>query len=141
MWRELVAELTDDHDFADPVGIREVEEAERALGHPLPEVLVSLLRETNGIKGAYGLGLVWSLKEIVEENLHFRSGFFDWMYMPFHPLLFFADAGNGDRFALRLPPVTRENVFCWDHEDDSRTWAAPDVATYLRWWLTGRLKV
>jgi hypothetical protein len=27
----------------------------------------------------------------------------------------------------------------WNHEDDSRTWVAPNLAKYLEWWLTGRI--
>ncbi|WSL80461.1 SMI1/KNR4 family protein [Kitasatospora sp. NBC_01266] len=60
--------------------------------------------------------------------------------MPFDPLLFFADAGNGDLFAL-LPRIGRPDVFVWNHEDDSRTWVAPSLAKYLEWWLTGQIKL
>jgi len=52
--------------------------------------------------------------------------------------LFFADAGNGDQFAL-VPMTTRPEVFAWSHEDDSRTWVAPGLAKYLDWWLTGKI--
>ena len=60
------------------------------------------------------------------------------LYMPFEPLLFFADAGNGDQFAfvIRDRPA---DVFVWDHESDSRSMVAPGLATYLEWWLDGRI--
>jgi hypothetical protein len=63
--------------------------------------------------------------------------------MPFDHLLFFADAGNGDHFAFALHAgvVRRPDVFAWNHEDDSRNWAAPSLEKYLEWWLTGRLKL
>jgi hypothetical protein len=62
------------------------------------------------------------------------------IYMPFDPLLFFADAGNGDQFGF-VPRDSRRDAFVWNHEDDSRTWAAPDLSKYLEWWLGGRLTV
>ncbi|MEV5283286.1 SMI1/KNR4 family protein [Streptomyces sp. NPDC051994] len=59
--------------------------------------------------------------------------------MPFDALLFFADAGNGDLFAL-LATIDRPDVFVWNHEDDSRTCAAPSLAEYLRRRLTGQIE-
>jgi hypothetical protein len=105
----------------------------------LPEDLAALLRESNGIEGEYGAGLIWPAERIVSENLTMREDAeLATLYMPFDPLLFFADAGNGDLFAL-LPTIRRPDVFVWNHEDDSRTWVAPNLAKYLEWWLTGRI--
>lgn len=109
------------------------------LRHPLPKDLAALLRESNGIEGEYGAGLIWPAERIVSENLTMREDAeLATLYMPFDPLLFFADAGNGDLFAL-LPTIRRPDVFLWNHEDDSRTWVAPNLAKYLEWWLTGRI--
>ena len=33
------------------------------------------------------------------------------------------------------------HVFVWNHEDDSRAWAAPTLERYLEWWLSGQLTV
>ena len=60
--------------------------------------------------------------------------------MPFDPLLFFADTGNGDQFAFVLTPP-RDDIFVWDHETDSRTWAAGSLDQYLQWWVDGTLKI
>ncbi|MEZ5281816.1 MAG: SMI1/KNR4 family protein [Acidimicrobiales bacterium] len=60
--------------------------------------------------------------------------------MPFDPLLFFADTGNGDQFAFVLTPP-RDDIFVWDHETDSRTWAAGSLDQYLQWWADGTLKI
>ena len=112
-----------------------------ALGHELPADLAALLRESDGIEGEYGAGLVWSAEQITSENLTLRTDAeFASLYMPFDPLLFFADAGNGDLFAL-LPGLRRPDVFVWDHETDSRTWVAPSLAKYLEWWQTGQIKL
>lgn len=67
------------------------------------------------------------LERIKNDNLAFRADpDFASRYMPFGPLLFFADAGNGDQFAfvLRDRPT---DVFVWAHETDSRTWIAPSL--------------
>ncbi len=141
VWRELIAGLSTECTFAEPASDRAVTEAEATLGGPLPEPLAELLRETNGVEGDYGLGLVWPLERIVTDNLLFRSSLeFRDLYMPFDPLLFFADAGNGDQFAFLWTP-RRDEVFCWDHETDSRRWVAPSLDRYLRWWLDGTIKL
>ncbi|MFU9037500.1 MULTISPECIES: SMI1/KNR4 family protein [Streptomyces] len=66
-------------------------------------------------------GLIWSAERIVRENQSLREDSeLATLYMPFDPLPFFADAGNGDLFAL-LAKIDRPDVFVWNHEDDSRT--------------------
>jgi hypothetical protein len=140
MWRPLIAGLVPAAVFAEPVTEQAFAQAEKALGQPVPQHLADLLRETNGVEGEYGLGLVWDIERIVTDNLAFRRNEeFRELYMPFEPLLFFGDAGNGDQFALLSPPIDQEDVFAWDHEDDSRTWVAPNVEMYLRWWVDGKI--
>lgn len=142
MWRELVQRFYPEHLFQAGTGEAAVSQAERRLGHPLPTDLRDLLGESNGVFGAYGLGLVWPISRIVEDNLAFRTNAdFRELYMPFDSLLFFGDAGNGDQFAFRLVSVLWDkDIYAWNHEDDSRTWVAPDLAQYLEWWADGRIK-
>lgn len=141
MWRQRISELTDDAEFAAPATSAAVVEAQNRLGCELPGSLVELLLETDGVSGEYGLGLVWPLARIVEDNLMFRSNpDFVELYMPFGPLLFFADAGNGDHFAfVRTSP--RDDVFTWNHENDSRQWVAGSLDQYIQWWLDGTLRL
>ncbi|CAM5389563.1 SMI1/KNR4 family protein [Streptomyces hirsutus] len=141
MWIEAVAALPGTTVFRPPASESSLLRCATVLGHPLPADLAALLRESNGVEGEYGAGLIWSAERIVSENRACRtdSGFAA-LYMPFDPLLFFADAGNGDLFAL-LSGLRRPDVFVWDHENDSRTWVAPSLAKYLEWWLTGRITV
>lgn len=144
MWRSLIQRFTSECEFAPPVSPSQIAAVEQALGVDFPEDLRSLLAETNGVVGEYGLGLVWPLERIEADNLSFRSNEdFQRLYMPLDHLLFFADAGNGDQFALALHAgvIRRPDVFSWNHEDDSRTWAAPSLEKYLEWWLTGRLEL
>lgn len=141
MWRDRIAAWTDHATFNAPAGESALRECEAALGQRLPTQLIELLRETNGVEGEYGLGLVWPVERIKEDNLQFRtSSDFTSLYMPFDPLLFFADAGNGDQFAfvMRDRPA---DVFVWDHETDSRMMVAPNLDRYLEWWLNGRIEL
>ncbi|WP_217575731.1 SMI1/KNR4 family protein [Streptomyces sp. GbtcB7] len=139
MWTELVTALSGPTAFQPAASEASLRRCATVLRHPLPEDLAALLRESNGIEGEYGAGLIWPAERIVSENLTMRGDAeLATLYMPFDPLLFFADAGNGDLFAL-LPTIRRPDVFVWNHEDDSRTWVAPNLAKYLEWWLTRRI--
>lgn len=139
MWRELIAALPGETTFREPASEASIRECEQQLGHALPEPLNKLLRESNGAEGVYGLGLIWPVERITTDNLALRSDTdYTRLYMPFEPLLFFADAGNGDQFAL-TPHIDRPDVFAWNHEDDSRTWVAPSLAKYLDWQMTSQI--
>lgn len=114
---------------------------EAGLGQALPQDLGELLRETDGVEGGYGLGLIWPVERIKADNLAFRTNpRFAQIYLPFDPLLFFADAGNGDQFAF-MPSDRPADVFVWDHESDRRTMIAPSLASYLERWLNGILTI
>jgi hypothetical protein len=52
--------------------------------------------------------------------------------MPLDALVSFGRLGNGDLFGHPVPGgQVREDVFVWDHEDDSRTWYGRDMADAL----------
>lgn len=126
--------------FKPPVDSEALRKAEATLGHPLPDDLGQLLAESDGVEGEHGLGLVRSLDRITMHNTAFRTNVeFRELYMPFDGLVFFADAGNGDQFALSLSG--NREVYVWNHEDDSRTWVAPSVMGYLHGWMTRRITV
>ena len=133
----MVAEALPEVEFRAPVDATALAEAERRLGRGLPAQLTALLMETNGMVGEYGTDVVWSLDRIVEQNLLFWSpDTFPGLYMPFDPLLFFGDNGGGNQFAFVLTPE-RPDIFVWDHEDDSRLWAARELEDYLHRSLGG----
>jgi len=97
MWRDTIAGLGSAATLADPVTEEDLRRADECLGQPLPAALRSLLLETDGVTDKYGVSLIWELDRIVADNLTFRRHpEFARLYMPFDPLLFFADAGNGD---------------------------------------------
>lgn len=126
--------------FSQPATTDDLDAAEAALGTVLPAQLRDLLVETNGIEGEYGLGLVWNTRRLANDNAWFRTNDdYREHYMPFDGLVFFADAGNGDQFGIAL--AGNQEIYVWDHEDDSRTWVAPTILRFLEERLTGRLKV
>ncbi|MEU2025737.1 SMI1/KNR4 family protein [Streptomyces sp. NPDC016469] len=141
MWNVAVEALPGAAVLQSPAPESALADCVTVLGHSLPTDLSALLRKTNGIEDEYGDGLVWSAEAIATENQRLREDSdLATLSMPFDPLLFFADAGNGDLFAL-LSTIDRPDVFVWDHENDSRTWVAPNLATYLDWRLTGRIEL
>ncbi|MEU9112843.1 SMI1/KNR4 family protein [Streptomyces sp. NPDC048483] len=131
MWREIARQAFPDVEFSEPVNSAMMVAAEQRLGCPIPSKLVSLLRETDGIVGHYGVETIWPLDQIVDQNMHFWSDrtFAD-LYMPFDALLFIGDNGGGDQFAFVRTP-SRPDIFVWEHEDDSRRWVARDLQDYL----------
>lgn len=144
MWREKVLALSEDVSFETAASEAAILDSEIELGLELPPQLRELLLETDGIEVQNGLGLVWPIDRIRADNRMFRTNpDFPSLYMPFDALLFFADAGNGDQFAYAVNGgrVERDDIFAWDHENDSRTWVAPSLERYLEWWLSGRIKL
>jgi hypothetical protein len=134
IWRELVHRLTSDGQFQPPATTSQIAAASRALGGALPHDLSSLLLESNGIVGRYGLALVWPVERIEADNLAFRvNADFRELYMPFDHLLFFGEDGSGDQYAFRIlaGSVQWDNVYQWVHENDSREWFAGDLRDYL----------
>lgn len=141
VWRDRISSWTSNARFALPASDEDLGAAEVALGGPLPVQLREVLAESNGVWGEYDLGLVWPVDRIVSDNAMFRSNpDFASLYMPFDALLFFADAGNGDQFAFPCRP-RRDEIFVWNHEDDSRTWVAGSLRQYLQRWLDGTLQI
>jgi hypothetical protein len=142
--KKLISSLEPSAAFQPPADVESIRRIEAALGVALPDELRSFLRQCDGVKGAHGVGLVWPATSVLEQNQHFRTfAEFRDLYMPFDPLLFFADAGSGDQFAYRIcgGKIIGNDVFVWDHETDSRTWVAPNLERYLEWTLTGKLEL
>jgi len=150
MWRELINEIlvqtTDSAGIRYASGAREEQllALETGLGVALPEDLALLLRESNGVLDEYGLHIIWSTEEIERYNHEMRfSRVYTEIYMSFVDMLFFADAGNGDRFAFPILQgnVKATSVSAWDHEDDSRRVVAFSLRSYLERWLSGKLEL
>ena len=101
----------------------------------LPKKSLNLLNETNGVFDKFDCPLIWSTGKIIEDNLFFRN-FDDYkdIYMPFDNLMFFSDGGNGDLFGFAIlnGSIQKEDIYVWNHEDDSRTWIASSLTVHKR---------
>ncbi|BFT72356.1 SMI1/KNR4 family protein [Paenibacillus sp. P36] len=144
MWLDLIKGLNSDYKFHAPVTEAQLLEVEDSLHVELPESLKELLMESNGVLDEYGCDIVWALERIVTDNLEFRSNdSFKDLYMPFDHLLFFSDAGNGDQIAFPIlnGKVEKNDIYVWNHEDDSRTWISTSLSSFIKGWLNGTISV
>ncbi|MGB4773557.1 MAG: SMI1/KNR4 family protein [Daejeonella sp.] len=112
----------------------------------LPDELEELYKQTNGINelldGQVIAELIWPIERVIEANKEYRTGFKD-SYMSFDQLLFISDAGNGDLFGFVTlnGKFERSDIFVWNHEDDSRTWVAPNLTKFIEGWTNGTITV
>ncbi|MER6277679.1 SMI1/KNR4 family protein [Streptomyces sp900105245] len=135
MWIEMISSLSAEVEFTDPVEQSDIDSVESALGRELPSELKMLLRESNGLTDEYGCEFVWPVADILARNREMRESVdFRTLYMSFDPLLFIGDNGGGDLFAFVIEP-TRQDIFVWQHESDSRRWVANDLQDYIRRYL------
>lgn len=148
MWLELIAAWAKTSDMplitAPPASPIAITALKRSLNVTLPAELKAFLQETDGLYSDYDIHLMWPVQRIEQENLWFRQEpTLKETCMPFDPLLFFADAGNGDQFAYAIVNgvVPHSRIYVWNHEDDSRTCIAPSLHRFLERWLTGNLHV
>ncbi|RAV16739.1 SMI1/KNR4 family protein [Paenibacillus contaminans] len=144
MWTDLIKELTQDYKFYVPATESQLLEVENSMNIELPVSLKELLQESNGVTDEYGTSIIWTLERIKKDNLEFRSNDdFKELYMPFDHLLFFSDAGNGDQFAFPIlnGKIIKDDIYVWNHEDDSRTWISSSLSSFIKGWLNGAISV
>ena len=135
-WRDVVLAVLPTAEVTGGAPEELLAAARERLGQPLPEDLAGLLRETDGVRGDYGLDAIWPVERIVRDNLDFRAyADFKELYAPFDDLLFFGDNGGGDQFAYR-PGDPAGAILVWDHETDERRPVATNLADYLTRILT-----
>ncbi|HEX7643273.1 MAG TPA: SMI1/KNR4 family protein [Burkholderiaceae bacterium] len=134
-WKKLIAPAIPDQEHASPADATLIQAAEHNLGIMFPAQLRDLLLECDGVTARYGSKAVWTVSEIQRCNNEFRNTkTFHELYMPFDHLLFFGDDVNGDQFAFAIHPdgqIHKPDIYCWDHETDSRIWFASDMKQYL----------
>ena len=133
-WRRRLTELGARLPLAAPAERSTLAATERALALPLPAELRALLAQCDGVHDRYGTEIVWRAEELAIRNDEFRrSPEFRDLYMPFDAVLFFGDAGNGDRYFHRLlgGEVRDPDVYVWDHETDSRVWKFGGLEAFL----------
>ncbi|HDR7613306.1 MULTISPECIES: SMI1/KNR4 family protein [Bacillus cereus group] len=143
MWKNIIRSISLDLRLKNPATKDELTEVQKYLHVELPNDLSHLLQETNGIEGEYG-DFIWDASRIKTENMNMRNTVvFKDLYMPFDCLLFFADGGNGDLFGYSILNgiVQRDDIYVWNHENDSRTWVAPSLKTFMEWWGSGKITI
>lgn len=142
MWKDYIGTISKEYAFKSPASIAEISHITDVLHVELPRKLLELYRETNGVFDQFGCPLIWSTTQIVKDNSFFRN-FTDYqdLYMPFDHLLFFSDNGCGDLFGYRILNgcIETEDIYVWNHEDDSRTWVASSLETFIKGWITGEI--
>jgi hypothetical protein len=139
MWIELITSLSQDSEFSPPATNAEISAIEQSLDVWLPDDLKSLLKESDGVSGSYGLDVIWSVHAIRNRNIAQRQHIYP-QFQSLDMLLFFADAGNGDLFAYRIEHgATLDNsVWVWNHENDERWIFAASLREFLELWLSGK---
>jgi hypothetical protein len=144
MWRELIHSLEPHAQYAPGASEAQIAELCGAFSLVLSEDLRTLLKESNGVQDPSGFCIIWSTEKISQYNREMRTfPHYSDFYQPFTDLLFFADAGNGDRFAFPIVQgeVQSGPVIAWDHEDDTRKDVVSSLKSYLESWLSGEMSV
>lgn len=62
---------------------------------------------------------------------------------PLDTFLFFSDAGNGDLFGYSIidGSIQTEDIYVWNHEDDSRRAIASTLEEFIKGWIIGDISV
>lgn len=144
MWKNYIETISKNYYFTAPAPNSEMTLVKEKLNVELPLNLIKLFNETNGVFDEIGYPLIWSTGQIVEDNLFFR-GFEDYkdIYMPFDHLLFFSGAENGDLFCFAIlnESFQKDDIYVWNHEDDSRIGVASSLEDFVKGWITGEISV
>lgn len=105
-WKQLALRYAPDAEFAKPATESQLAVLEQSLGIKLPSGLREFLLEADGFTADYGSRVIWSARNIVEQNQLFRTTVaFRELYLPFDHLLFFGDHSGGDLFAFPIQAV------------------------------------
>lgn len=144
MWIELIRGLSPEHKFGPPASESAILVIEERLGVRFHPDLRSFYLECNGADDGLPGALVWPLETMLEENLFWRTNEdYRGMYMPFDNVVIFGSPGTGARFILGVTGTKkmRHDIYLWNNYEDSRSWCAPDLKTYLERWLKNELSV
>lgn len=135
-------------EFCSPVGEGTLSRMSAALRlTKIPTELEELYHQTNGVKllleGMYIGDLIWPVEKVLQTNREYRqSTTLSEIYSSHEPMLFFSDSGCGDLFGFSVGDgLGQPDVFVWNHEEESRTWVAPDLKSFVAGWLTGEIHI
>jgi hypothetical protein len=133
---------------------REIADGELRLSALLPASIRSLLLETNGVMNELAIDggewfdsgwLLWTVREVIQQNLQFRAEYLKGEYeRDFGRLVFFANAGCDDvlfGFPVMKNRVCAPRVVMWHPIEDELNELAPSLKAFLKGWLTGTITV
>ena len=109
----------------------------------LPDELREFYGRWRSIVGDHGLGIIWGVDQVLEDNIAFRENHdFRSLCMPFDCCLFFSDAGNGDQIFIPVyaDASTGHQVYVWNHETDERIWVAGNIHQFIRAMARGEIE-
>lgn len=135
MWKNFIANINSDLEFNFPICEKDLLDVEAILNISFPKDLKEFLYESDGLKNSTA---IWSIENIKKNNLFLRtSDIITETYMPLDCFLFFGDAGNGDCFAYAIinQSIYQNNIYIWDHENDSRKWIYDSLEAFLKDYL------
>jgi SMI1/KNR4 family protein SUKH-1 len=140
--------------FYPPASAGDIVHAEVRLNAMFPASIRALLLETNGVMDMLAIDggewfdsmwLLWTVTEILEQNLFYRAATEAGRYhRDFRPLIFFAGAGcDGILFGFPVMDdgVCAPRVMVWHPIMDELDEIAPSLEYFLRGWLTGAISV
>ena len=143
MWRDYLSSISKECQFKAPATELELLAVEKELDVDLPNKLIDFYNETNGVFGQYSVPFIWSIEQMVRENLLVRNIEGLENYTKPDNLLFFSDAGNGDLFGYSLVngKVQNEDIYVWNHEDSNQRVIASSLEEFLKGWISGEISV
>ena len=145
--RERQTNFRSKPEFCTPATITELEEAERTLDITLPTALRSLFLETNGIKDMMAVEgaswfvnqwTVWSIGEVVSQNLRLRSE-----SIPPGNLSFATAGVDGIYFCFlqNIEGAFGPEVSAWNSFEERVYGLAPSLDDFITGWLNGTIGV
>lgn len=103
-----------------------------------------LYNQTNGVYGNNGISFIWSIEQLIRENIFLRTIHEPRDFIkPLDTFLFFSDAGNGDLFGYSIVngSIQNEDINVWNHEDDSRSVIAISLEEFIKGWIVGEISI
>ena len=144
MWKDYINSISKECQFKAPATATALLSIKTELNIKLPKKLTDLYNETNGVYGNYGISFIWPTEQVIKENIFFWTinEHRDSMEL-LDTFLFFSDAGNGDLFgySIKNGSIQNEDIYVWNHEDDSRSLIASSLEEFLRGWIIGEISI
>jgi SMI1-KNR4 cell-wall len=103
-----------------------------------------LYNQTNGVYGNNGISFIWSIEQLIRENIFLRTIHEQRDFIkPLDTFLFFSDGGNGDLFGYSIVngSIQNEDIYVWNHEDDSRSVIAISLEEFIKGWIVGEISI